>query len=335
MKIAAFAVSRPASKVKPFVYEKNIGTNEMLIKISHCAIATGDIQMMDNAWGDSKFPLVPGHEIIGIVVRRGSAVAGFKNGDRVGVGYQLSACFHCRACKQGNEQFCRKQKVIGVDFPGGLAEHIVVDNRFAFKIPRHLDSAKAAPLMSSGLTVYAAIARAKLSKNSKVAVLGVGGLGHLAIQFLHKMGHDVSAFSRTTKKKALIQSLGGVLIDTVHAGENKALIGNFDFILSTLNTHFDINLYLRMLSPQGKFCVVAQPPDASSINLGILYDYAQRTVYGNYTGSRKDMRSMLAFASRHGIESIVEVMPFSQMNAAIDRVRSGNVHMRMVLQNTD
>ena len=208
MKITAYAVNQPGGKAEPFFYERRTGKNEVLIKISHCTITTGDIQMINNEWGDSKFPLVSGHEIIGTIEQIGSNVKHLKKGNRVGVGYQLLACFNCEFCRKGNEQFCPKQKVIGVDFPGGLAKHIIVDGRFAFKIPRKLDSAKSTPLLSSGLTVYSGIVRANLPKKSKTAVLGIGGLGHMAIQFLHKMGHSVSAFSRSHEKSEMIRMLG-------------------------------------------------------------------------------------------------------------------------------
>jgi D-arabinose 1-dehydrogenase-like Zn-dependent alcohol dehydrogenase len=335
MKIAAYAVSQPGGKVEPFFYERRTGKDDVLVKISHCTITTGDIQMINNEWGDSKFPLVPGHEIIGIIEQTGSNVEHLKKGDRVGVGYQLEACFNCEFCREGNEQFCPKQKVIGVDFQGGLAKHIIVDGRFAFKIPRKLDSAKSAPLLSSGLTVYSAIIRAKLPKNSKVAVLGIGGLGQLAIQFLHKMGHDVAAFSRSHEKKKMIRMLGGKFIDSSNLSGSADHIRKFDFILSTLNVDFDLNSYLRMLSPQGKFCAVAQPLNKMPLNIGLLYDYAQRTIYGNYTGSRKDMMNMLAFSAKHNIQSIVDVMTFSQLNEAIDLIKTGKIPMRLVLRNTD
>jgi D-arabinose 1-dehydrogenase-like Zn-dependent alcohol dehydrogenase len=335
MRITAYAVKQSGGKAEPFFYERRIGKNNVLIRISHCAIATGDVQMINNAWGDSKFPLVPGHEIIGTIEQTGPNVVGFKNGERVGVGYQLDACFKCQFCKDGNEQFCLKQKVIAVDFYGGFAKHIIVDWRFAFKIPSNLDSAKSAPMLSSGLTVYSAITRAKLPKNSKVAVLGIGGLGHLAIQFLHKMGHEVSAFSRTREKSEMIRSLGGKFIDSSNPSGTADHLRKFDFILSTLNVDFDLNSYLRMLSPQGKFCVVAQPLNKMPLNVGLLYDYAQRTIYGNYTGSRRDMTNMLKFSAKHNIQSIVDVMKFSQMNEAIELVKSGKVAMRLVLQHTD
>jgi D-arabinose 1-dehydrogenase-like Zn-dependent alcohol dehydrogenase len=335
MQIEAYAVLNSAGKAQPFSYEKKVGKKDVLIKISHCAIATGDVQFINNAWGDTKFPFVPGHEIIGIVEQTGADVVGLRKGDRVGVGYQLEACFNCQYCNEGNEQFCLKQKVVAVDCYGGLAKHIVVDSRFAFKIPLRLDAAKSAPLLSAGLTVYAAIARAKLSRNSNAAVLGIGGLGHLAIQFLHKMGHEVSAFTRSPEKKAIVRRLGGKFIDSSSLGAKSNLHRKFDFILSTLNVDFDLDMYLRMLKPTGKLCLVSQPPGKIPVSAGLLYDYAQRTIYGSYIGSRKDMKEMLAFSGKHNIGSIVDVMPFNKMNEAIDIVKAGKSPMRLVLEQRD
>ena len=306
----------------------------MLVRITHCSIARGDVQYISDDWSDANFPLVPGHEIIGIIENTGSNVTGLKIGDRVGVGYQLEACFECEFCKEGNEQFCPHRKEIAVDRYGGLAEHIIVDNRFAFPITANLDSAKAAPLLSSGLTVYSAIVSAGLRNNSTVAVLGIGGLGQLAIQFLHKMGHAVSAFSHSPEKKKLIEQLGATYIDSSNLNSLTANARNFDFILSsTLNADFDLNAYLKLLKPQGKFCFVSSPLKRLYVSVGLLYDYARRTIYGSYTGSCMEMLDMLAFSAEHNIESIVEVMQFAKINEAIEMVKSGKVSERLVLEN--
>ncbi len=333
MKITAYSVNQPGDIPKLFTYERRLGRSEVLVKISHCAMTNGDVQMMNNAWGDSKYPLVPGHEIIGRVERAGANVSGLKSGDRVGIGYQLKACFKCAYCKNGNEQFCVQQKVVGVHEYGGLAEHIIVDYRFAFKLPMKLDGASSAPLLSSGLTVYSAIKRANLRPKSTTAVLGIGGLGHIAIQFLHKMGHEVWAFSHNAGKRGLIEKLGGKFIGHSDPSLSSSADKKFDFILSTINAEFDLNQYLRMLRPQGKFCFVAQPASGILLNAGLLYDYAQRTVYGNYTGSRKDMIKMLSFSASHGVAGIVEVLPFSEMVHAIGMLKSGKIQMRLVLEN--
>jgi D-arabinose 1-dehydrogenase-like Zn-dependent alcohol dehydrogenase len=213
-----------------------------------------------------------------------------------------------------------------------VADRICVDGRFAFKLSPSLDSAKATPLLSSGLTVYSAIARAELADSSEVAVLGVGGLGHLAIQFLRAMGHRVSAFSHSPAKRELVERLGAAYIDSSHVAGLTTFGKRFDFILSTLNATFDLNAYLGMLRPQGKLCFVAQPLEKLSISVGLLYDSAQRTIYGNYVGSRSDMKAMLAFAAERNIESVVNIMPFAKVNEAIDMVRKGNAPIRVVLQ---
>lgn len=333
MKIKAYSIKEQGKKAEPFFYERKIGKREVLVKITHCGIAMGDIQGINNDWGDTKFTLVPGHEIIGVVEKIDSAVNDLKIGNRVGIDYQQAACFKCQYCKEGNEQFCLKQKVIAVDCYGGLAEHIIVDERFAFKLPQKTDSAKSIPLLSSGLTVYTAIERAKLRKRSTVAVLGIGGLGQLAIQFLHKMGHKISAFSHSPEKKNMIIQLGAEFIESSNLNSSTDHNKKFDFILSTINAGFDLDAYLKMLKPQGKFCLVAQPLNKLSITAGLLYDYAQRTIYGNYTGSRKNMADMLSFSAKHTIESNVEVLPFSKMNEAIEMVKTGKVLKRLILEN--
>ncbi len=332
MNITAYAIKNKGGKAEPFFYERSVGKHEVLVRITHCGMAKGDVQGIEDEWGDTKFPLVPGHEMVGLIEQTGWKVTTLEKGDRVGIGYQQKACFMCPYCKEGKEQFCPKQKVIAVDCYGGLAEHIVIDSRFAFKLPSTLDSAKSVPLMSSGLTVYTGILKANLPNNSIVAVLGVGGLGELATQFLNKMGHKVFAFSHSPEKKELIHNLGAQYIDSSSLDSQAELSRKFDFILSTVNAYFELDTYLTMLKPQGKLCLVAQPPNKLSMSAGLLYDYGQRTIYGNYTGSRQDMIHMLAFAAEHAIESRVDVMPFSQMNQAIERVKHGKITMRIVLE---
>ena len=330
-KINAYAVKHQGGKAEPFSYERTLGNDAVLVRITHCSIARGDVQFIDNDWGDTRFPLVPGHEMVGFVEDTGSLVTGLATGDRVGIGYQQEACFSCEFCRSGNEQLCPEQKVIGVDCYGGAADRIGVDARFAFKLPSVLDSATSTPLLSSGLTVYSAIVRAGLSDSSEVAVLGVGGLGHLAIQFLRQMGHRVSAFSHSPEKRQTIEQLGAAYIDGSHLEDSHTVTRRFDFVLSTVNTRFDVNAYLRMLRPQGKLCFVAQPLEPIPISVGLLYDNAQRTIYGNYVGSRKDMVSMLTFAAEHDIGSVVHTVPFTELNDAIGMVRESTAPMRVVL----
>ncbi len=330
MHIRAYAIREKGGTAEPFLYERTLGGRDVLVRITHCSLARGDIQYIDNDWGDARYPLVPGHEIVGIVEEAGSDVADLQTGDRVGVGYQQEACFECSFCRQGLEQLCPSQKVIAVDRYGGLAEHLVVDGRFAFRLPPQLDSAPSAPLLSSGLTVYAGILRGGLAAGSRVAVLGAGGLGHLAIQFLHEMGHSVTAFSHSPAKRELIERLGGAFADSSDPKGMRERQGEFDFILSTLNVSYDLDSYVRMLKPQGQLCLVAAPLTQLSLSGGLLNN-SRRSIYGNYIGSRADTVQMLEFSAKHGIEAIVDVMPLARVNEAIERVRRRDVRMGLVL----
>lgn len=334
MLIRAHAIREKGGKAEPFVYERAVDPREVLVRITHCSVARGDVQFMDNDWGDTRFPLVAGHEIVGIVEEVGAGVADLQPGDRVGIGYQQEACFDCSFCRQGIEQFCPSQRVIGVDRYGGLADHIIVDGRFAFRLPPELDSARSTPLLSSGLTVYAGILRSRLADGSRAAVLGAGGLGHLAIQFLRKMGHSVTAFSHSPAKRELIERLGGAFADSSDTKRLTDHVGTFDLILSTLNVPFDIDSYVRMLTPQGQLCLVAAPLTQLSLSGGLLNN-SGRSIYGNYIGSRADTTNMLEFSATHGIEAIVDVMPVDRVSEAIERVRRREVPMGLVLEGAD
>jgi len=332
MEIRAYAAPEKGAAPVPFSYRADMGAHDVLVKLTHRSITRGDIQLIENDWGDVRFPLVPSHEMVGTVEQTGSRVTELKAGERVGVGFQLAACFECTFCRRGTEQFCSRQRVVGVNAYGGLAEHIVVDARFAFPLPPQLSPAPSTPLMSSGLTVFAAITYAQLSHDARVAVLGIGGLGRLALRFLRAMGHRVSAFSRSPEKRRTIEQLGAEYIDGADSTSLASYRNSFDLVLSTLNVPFDLNSYLGMLRPDGQLGLVATPLQPLSLNAGVLYDYARRRIYGNYVGSRADMVRMLKFAAAHGIAADVTVMPFSSVNEAIERIRSRAVETALVLE---
>jgi len=332
MRIRAYAVMKPGGPAEPFEYDADLGPDDVLVRITHRSIARGDVQAIDDDWGDTRYPLVPCHEMVGVVERAGAQVAHLRPGDRVGVGYQLRACFACPHCLRGTEQFCARQVVVAVNGYGGLAEHVVVDGRFAFAIPPALDSAASTPLFSSGVTVYSGIAHASLPERSRVAVLGVGGLGALALRFLVAMGHTVSGLSHSPAKRAMVKALGAEFIDSADLSAMTERRATFDFILSTLNVPFDLDACVRLLTPEGQLCVVASPLQPVSFSLGALYDYGRRRIYGNYVGSRADSVRMLELAAAKHIQPPVEVMPLSRANEAIARVRNREVEGRVVLE---
>lgn len=333
--IRAYAIMEPGAAPAPFTYQRALGRHDVLVRITHRSITTGDVQFIDNDWGDTQFPLVPCHEMVGDVEGAGPDVTELRPGDRVGVGFQLGACFECSYCRQGLEQFCPHQTVVGVHAYGGLAEHIVVDSRFAFPLPSQLDSAPATPLLSSGLTVYSAIAHAHLSPGSRAAVLGIGGLGRLALRFLVAMEHRVSAVSRSPEKRDSIRRLGADYVDGSDAESLAAHGAAFDLILSTLNVPFDLNSYLKMLRPDGQLCIVASPLQPLSLRTGLLYDYGRRSIYGSYVGSRSDAVRMLEYAAAHDILPAVDILPFAQLNEAIGRIRRREVSTALILESPD
>jgi D-arabinose 1-dehydrogenase-like Zn-dependent alcohol dehydrogenase len=331
MDIRAYAIEERGKAATPFTYQRTIGRQEVLVRLTHRSITRGDIQFIDNDWGDTRYPFVPGHEMIGIVEQAG-ADADLSAGERVGIGFQLGACFECSFCLQGTEQFCPNQTVVGVNAFGGLADHIVVDARFAFRVPSTLESAAACPLMSSGLTVFAAITYARLPTAARVAVAGIGGLGHMALLFLKAMGHHVSAISRSPEKREAIERLGAEYLDGADAAAFAHHRNAFDFILSTLNAPFDLDAHLKLLRPEGQLCLVATPLKPLTLTGGLLYDYARRRIYGNYVGSRADATRTLDFAASHGIAAPVTVLPFAEVNQTIDRVRRREFQNAVVLE---
>lgn len=331
MDIKAYAIMERGGVAAPFTYQRDIGAHDVLVRITHRSIATGDVQFIDNAWNDTRYPLVPSHEMVGLVEQAGRDVTELAPGDRVGVGFQLGACFECANCRRGLEQFCQQQTVVGVNAFGGLAEQNVVDSRFAFRLPAALDSAAAVPLFSSGLTVYSAIVHAQLPAAARVAVLGIGGLGRLALQFLRSLGHHVTAVSRSPDKRDSIRALGADYLDGADAQALAAQRGTFDFVLSTLNVAFDLDAYVTLLQPDGQLCLVAAPTVPLSLRAGLLYDYGRRRIFGSYVGSRADVASMLEHAAKHDIQPYLEVMPFHQLNEAIQRIRNREVQTALVL----
>lgn len=334
MKIKGLAVLKAGEKLQEFEYEKEITDNNVLVKIKYSTMTLGDTRFIENFWGDTKYPLIPSLEIIGEVQEVGKNINELTKGDIVGIGYQVSACFECEYCLAGKEQFCQKQKLICVSEFGGLSDSIIVDHRFAFKLPENLLDAFSAPLMCSGLTPFVGIKKAGVKEGMKVGVIGVGGLGHLAIQFLNKMGCIVTAFSHTTSKTHLLKELGASdVVDSTNEEELLKLERQYDFLISTSSASLDWNLYVKALKPEGTLCFVGLPPKEVSLKAELLADYAQRSIVGNYIGSRKDMKEMLEFASKHNIKAVGELFNISEANQVVEKVKNNSINFSAILEN--
>lgn len=303
----------------------------MEVKISHCGICHSDLHLIDDDWGTSRYPLVPGHEIVGEVVARGDACP-HALGARVGIGWQRSACFECEECCAGHENLCLRQQATCVGYMGGFAERIRTDGRFAFALPPQLDSASAAPLLCGGVTVFAPLRRWHVREGARVGVIGIGGLGHLALRFLRAMGCRATAFTSSPDKREEATRLGAQdVASSTSPREIRAYARQLDFLLCTVPARLDWITYLETLKPNGVLCLVGAPPGLVQILASQLLS-SQRVVCGSDIGSPADIREMLAFAAEHGIAAQIETAPMSEVNNAVQRVRDNRVRYRMVLR---
>lgn len=334
MTIRGYAAKKPKGPLEPFQYDpKPLESHEVEVKISHCGICHSDIHLIDNDWGITDFPLVPGHEIVGTVTSLGAEVQGLAKGQRVGIGWQRSACLNCEYCLRGFENLCSQLKDTCVGNHGGFADAIRIDHRFAFPIPDELDSESAAPLLCGGVTVYSPLVYYKVRPAMKVGVIGIGGLGHLALQFASKMGCEVTAFSSTTEKESEARGLGAhhfVFDNDSQIMEKVA--STQDFILSTVAADLNWESYIDALRPGGRLCFVGVPKEAISIPAFSLI-VGRNSICGSPIGSRTDIREMLDFAVRNDIKPCTETFPMSKVNEGIDRLRNNQVRYRVVLKN--
>jgi alcohol/geraniol dehydrogenase (NADP+) len=334
MTIHAHAAMAPKQALTPFSYEPaGLGPWDVEVAITHCGICRSDIHLIDNDWSVSSYPLVPGHEIIGAIEDAGAEVKHLKKDQRVGIGWQRGSCLVCEQCLKGNENLCPKNRATCVGNHGGFAERIRVDSRFVFPIPDVLASENAAPLLCGGATVYSPLKHWGIVPSMRVGVIGIGGLGHLALQFAHAFGCEVTAFSSTPDKEKEACSFGAHrFIASKNPAALKKAAGSLDFILSTVFGSLDWNAYLSLLRPNGKLCFVGVPAELIQIHVGALLG-GQKSVCASVIGSRNTIREMLEFAARHEILARIEVVKMADVNAAIEKVRANKARYRMVLQN--
>jgi uncharacterized zinc-type alcohol dehydrogenase-like protein len=332
--IQGLAVHAAGAELLPFKYDPGkIGPQEVEIAISHCGICHSDIHLISNDWGISQYPFIPGHEVIGKVSAVGSDVKQFIVGQRVGLGWQSNSCGVCEWCTRGMENLCPSMEGTCVHRNGGYADRVRANHRFVIPIPDAIESENAAPLLCGGITVYNPIRNRGVNPFSRVGVIGVGGLGHLAIQFARVFGADVTAFSTSADKEEEARALGAH--NFVNSRESKALnkvAGTLDFIISTINADQDWAVYLQALRPTGTLCFVGVPPSAVSFQAFPLIS-GLRSITGSPIGSPHQLREMMDVAARHGVKAKTESFPMAKANEAIEKVKKNKVRYRAVLAN--
>lgn len=325
MNVNAYAAMAAGKQLEPFSYEaKALRPQDVEIKITHCGICHSDVHLIDNDWHISNYPLVPGHEIVGLVTEVGRDAKGLKKGDRIGVGWQSESCMHCEYCLKGEENLCPENKATCVSQYGGYAESIRLDHRFAFLIPSELDSEKAAPLLCGGITVYSPLHK-WVKPSMKVGVIGLGGLGHMGVLFAKAMGCEVTVFSHSPSKEKEAKQMGASFV--TDPKKEKPI---YDFILNTASAPIDCMTYFPLLKPNGVFCQVGASTEPLQVTAIALLE-GNKILAGSNTGSRKGIAEMLGFAAQHKIKAVTESVPLAQVNEAVLKVREGKVRYRMVL----
>jgi len=335
MKIDGYAAMSTKSELTPFEYDlKPLGPLEVEVRVQYCGICHSDLAMIDNDWGMTTYPLVPGHEVIGEVTSVGQQVTDIKVGQRVGVGWQAGSCQACYCCYQGKEHLCvneQEQTIVGRH--GGWADYVRAQARFAVPIPDGLNPAVAGPLMCAGTTVWSPMMHYGVRPGMKTAVLGVGGLGHLAVQFLAKFGTDVTAISSTHNKEDEVRQLGATdFIATRGTDELAKAALRFDFILSTVSADVDWSQFVDALAPEGRLCIVGVPDSDLKLPAFPMIMY-ERSISGGRAGAPSDTAAMMEFCAQQGVAPMCEQFEMKDVNRAVQHVRDGKARYRVVLAN--
>jgi len=332
--IRGLAVHAAGAQLSPYKYSvEELGAQEVEVKISHCGVCHSDLHLIDNDWGLSKYPFIPGHEIVGTVTAVGSAVVDRKLGDRVGIGWQADSCGICEWCRQGDEHLCAKLQPTCIGRNGGYADAIRVNSRFAIPVPEALESENVAPLLCAGITVYSPLRNLLARPASRVGVIGIGGLGHIGLQFARAFGCEVTAFSTSNDKEKEALELGAHhFVNTRDNGGLKKAAGSLDLILSTVSADQDFQGFVAALRPKGTLVVLGMPPSPLQI-AGFSLIGGQKAIAGSPTGSPRDLHEMLDVAARHGVKAITERFAMKDANKAVEKVKKNQVRYRAVLVN--
>ncbi|MFE7422813.1 NAD(P)-dependent alcohol dehydrogenase [Rhodococcus sp. NPDC057529] len=343
MRVNAYAAPAAGQPLAPTTIERrDVGPNDVLIDIQYAGICHSDIHTVNGDWGPQPFPIVPGHEIVGVVTETGADVTRHQIGDRVGVGCLVNSCGHCTHCRNGDEQYCENGMIPtyagldrdGTTTQGGYSTHVVVDADYVLTVPQSLDPAAAAPLLCAGITTYAPLRRWNAGPGTKVAIVGLGGLGHMAVKIAHALGADVTVLSQTLKKQEDGLRLGA---DAYHATSDpttfEQLAGRFDLIINTVSAGIDLNAYLGLLTVDGTLVNVGAPAEPLNVNVMSLIS-GRRNFAGSMIGGIALTQEMLDFCATHNIGSDIEIIPADRINQAYERVLASDVRYRFVIDTT-
>lgn len=335
-----YAAQRAGASLEPFTFERReVGPRDILIRILYCGVCHSDIHQARDEWGGAIFPMVPGHEIVGTVERVGDEVKKFKAGDSVGVGCFVDSCRTCTSCTKGLEQYCETGMIVtynGVDKNkqptyGGYSNHIVVDEHYALSIPPGLALEGVAPLLCAGITTYSPLRQWGVGKGHALAVVGLGGLGHMAVKIGRALGAEVTVLSRSDAKREDAKRLGANdYAATSQEGTFVRLGRRFDFMIDTISAPHDLNAHLELLKTDGTYILVGASPESIPLSAFSLI-LRRRRIVGSLIGGIRETQEMLDFCGEHGLTSDVEVISISHIGQAYDRVVKGDVKFRFVI----
>jgi len=335
-----YAAMSPKAALQPFSFERrDVGAHDVLIKITHCGICHSDIHQARDEWGGSIFPMVPGHEIVGTIMQVGNAVTKFRVGETAGVGCFVDSCRTCGPCREGIEQYCDAGMILtysgrdksGHTTQGGYSTQIVVDENYVLRIPAALSPAGTAPLLCAGITTYSPLRHWGVGKYHRLAVVGLGGLGHMAVKIARALGTEVTVLSTSERKRKDAERLGATEFAVTSESDTfTKLQRRFDFMLDTVSAPHDYNAYVNLLKTDGTMILVGVPDRPALLEPFPLILHRRR-IAGSVIGGIRETQEMLDFCAEQQIESDVEVIPIQQVNEAYERVLKGDVRFRFVI----
>ena len=330
--IQTWAAHAKGAALQRFDYEPGpLGDDEVEIRVEHCGICHSDLALVDSEWFSATYPVVPGHEVVGVITALGSQAKGREIGQRVGIGWHTASCMHCNTCLGGEQNLCAARQPTIVGRHGGFADRLRAHWSWAVPVPAALDPAAAGPLMCGGGTVFLPFVLNDIKPTDRVGVVGIGGLGHLGVKFARAWGCEVTAFTSSASKRDEAMAMGAHrVVSSTDKAELKAAAGSLDFLLVTVGASLNWDALLNTLSPRGRMHIVGVVTEQMNLRSGALLSW-QRSLSGSPTPSPTMLARMLDFSARHQILPQVERFPMSRVNDAIDHLRAGKARYRLVL----